>query len=126
MYVQDDHHYFKLQARHSKERDLRKLRMQFFGHQRPVFASRWTLLSGAFKLVLAVLYIFAHFNVAWAWTLLAFSTTGFLTLLFQNVKHGPCSFHWVNICRNLGLITALWGNGCAFLAQGEYTLSLVK
>eukprot|EP00210_Caulerpa_lentillifera_P000159 g154.t1 len=114
----DDHHYFKIQRNHSREKELKNLRIQFFGQQRPVFASKWTLLSGAFKLVLSVLYSLAHFHTSWAWTLLAFSTTGFLILLFLNIKQGLCTFHWVNICRSLGLITALWGNSCAFFAQG--------
>ena len=117
--LQNDDFYFQRMLWALDNQDLRRLHLYVASHQRPTFASRWTLLSSTSKLIIAVLFVFAHFEEFWAWMLLSVSSLLFVMLLYESFKYGPCSFQWINVFRNIGMISALWGNLCGILAQGQ-------
>lgn len=94
-------------------------------HQRPAFASRWIFFSSFSKLIMAALFVLAHFEDFWGWVLLSVSTLLIIGLIHQSVKHGPCNFQWINVFRNIALIAVLWGNLCGFFAQGKHSFTLV-
>jgi len=77
-------------------------------------------MSGTSKLIIAVLFVFAHYDEIWACLLLAISSFLFTILLVESVRFGPSTFQWINVFRNITLISALWGNLCGVLAQSEY------
>lgn len=117
--LQNDHFYYQRLIGMSNNQDLQDLSLYVSSHQRPTFSSRWIFFSGISKLIIAVLFVFAHFEDFWAWALLGVSTVLFLALLYESIKYGPCTFQWINVLQNIGLISALWGNLCGFLAQGQ-------
>jgi len=116
----NDHFYYQRVIGTSNNKDMKNLHLHLTTHQRPTFSSRWIFISVSSKLIIAVLFVFAHFEEFWAWMLLSISTVLFLVLLRESVMYGPCSFQWINVLRNIGLISALWGNLCGFLAQAFY------
>lgn len=96
--------------------------VQVFDFHRPMFSSWSSGVNGSAKLVLGFVYVFGGDQADWQWTILGISAACYFILLAQNICGSPCSFHWVNVSRSMGLLAGIGAVGCGLLAQGNYSI----
>lgn len=98
--------------------------VQVFDFHRPMFSSWSSGVNGSIKILLSFLYVFAGDRADWQWTMLSITAACYCILLLHNTCGSPCTFHWINVSRSMGLLVGIGAVGCALLAEGKRRTSL--